>query len=165
MTSLQNRWSFALAAFVAGGLCLPALSIIVGGSTAKALSGASISGFFELCLAFGTPAALAALICWPPRHSRTFTIMAAVGFVAVFLAILFFWTATLMHGTVLGGTPKLSELKDAIIFILSMTILSSIFTLGIPYVIGIAVSLCFIDFTPDDPVLNRDNPASVTEPS
>ena len=137
MERFKNRWVYALASFICSSIILPILGLILG-NPIEVSSYYSMEGVWRHGIFVGFAAALAALICWPSRTTRTMNRMALAGLLTVTLAFI------LMPIFILLAAGKLSP-DNLIESLFIWLLLGSIFTYGIPYIVGIMMALVFVD--------------------
>ena len=132
----QNRWSYSAVAGLSG--------LIFAGLFFAAVSefDISLSDFVKSTL-FGFGAVPAAFLCWPYKTRRSTGRMILAGILTVLTALLFLsWV--IGAAVLVESQITLKELLSAFVFLPVMTIFfASIVTLGIPYIIGILLSLPF----------------------
>lgn len=124
---------------------LPLLIFILGvfyGTSSQSSPSFKMDSFFELVGLIGVPAALSAMICWPFRTKRTTGRMVLAGvFTVVFAFVLMAFAITLFQ----DGLDFSLFMSSLVLWVM----LGSIFTLGVPYLLGIFLSLLFIDWPSD----------------
>lgn len=95
---------------------------------------------YQMVLITALVAFIAAMICWP-RHKRGLGRMILAGFTTVATAFLIF----LPIQTLFTGEFEFSKIDEILAASFGMFLLGSLFTVGIPYIVGVCLSLLFID--------------------
>jgi len=149
MGRFKNRWVYALTAFMCSAI-VPAVLLI-----ALAINGGQKGGYLDIfkdesiflfSLIVGISAAVAAVICWPTFTKRTAARMTIAGLFTVMLAFILMPLFLILRKEIPSGfDSSQTNIFDIANALFGWLILGSIFTFGIPYIIGILASSAFVE--------------------
>ena len=144
----KNRWGYGAVAFLGAMAVLPLLIfifVVFNGTSSQSSPSFKMDGFFVYFVYsgfIGIHAAISAMICWPFRTKRTTARMVLAGvFTVVLTFVLMEFSITLFQ----EGFDFSLFMFNPVLWVM----LGSIFTFGVPYLLGIFLSMLFIDWPSD----------------